>query len=162
MPCSPPRWQLLEMSRLWLAGEAPDLESPEAFNRLFQPVLEASPQITSVVAGTSTGQGWLLLAANRWNLAQPNDRRAALGSTDTCLLTASPDGSITREWREQDYDPRQRPWFQVGMAGAATGLMGWTAPYVFFTTGDPGITASLGMPMADGRSLVIGFDLKLQ
>jgi hypothetical protein len=56
-----PAVELLAMSQLCLAGEAPDLEAPEAFNRLFQPVLEASPQITSVVAGTSTGQGWLLL-----------------------------------------------------------------------------------------------------
>ena len=56
-----PTTALLAMSRNWLAGEAPDLNSPDAFNRLFQPVLEISPQITSVVAGTSSGQGWLLL-----------------------------------------------------------------------------------------------------
>ncbi len=157
---SPPV-KLLEMSQLWLDGIAPDLGSPEAFNRLFQPVLETSPQITSVVAGTSTGQGWLLLAQTDGSWRNRMTDVPRWGNRHL-LINRSPAGSTTREWREQDYDPRQRPWFQVGMAGAATGLMGWTAPYVFFTTGDPGITASLGMPLADGRKLVIGFDLKLR
>ncbi|WP_210545132.1 hypothetical protein [Rhodoferax sp. PAMC 29310] len=102
---------LLEMSQLWLAGEAPDLASPVAFNRLFQPVLEKSPQITSVVAGTSTGQGWLLL--------QQTDGTWRNRMTDVprwghrhLLIDRRADGSLSREWREQDYDPRRRPWFQ--------------------------------------------------
>jgi diguanylate cyclase (GGDEF)-like protein/PAS domain S-box-containing protein len=155
-----PAAELLAMSQLWLAGEAPDLEAPDAFNRLFQPVLEASPQITSVVAGTSTGQGWLLLQQTDGTWRNRMTDVPRWGNRHQ-RIDHQPDGQSTREWREQDYDPRQRPWFQAGMAGAAAGLMGWTTPYVFFTTGDPGITASLGMPLADGRSLVIGFDLKL-
>src|SRR5665647_1218375 len=56
-----PASQLLDMSRGGLGGQTPCLESPTAFNRLFQPMLEGSAQLTSVVAGSSTGQGWLLL-----------------------------------------------------------------------------------------------------
>src|SRR5665647_2465777 len=41
-----PASQLLDMSRGWLGGQTPDLESPTAFNRLFQPMLEGSAQIT--------------------------------------------------------------------------------------------------------------------
>jgi diguanylate cyclase (GGDEF)-like protein/PAS domain S-box-containing protein len=156
-----PAEKLLEMSQLWLGGKAPDLASPDAFNRLFQPVLEASPQITSVVVGTSTGQGWLLLQQTNGSWRNRMTDVPRWGNRHL-LIDRSPDGRSTREWREQDYDPRQRPWFQVGMAGASAGLIGWTAPYVFFTTGDPGMTASLGMPLEDGRRLVIGFDLKLQ
>ena len=48
-----PAGHLLEMSRGWIGGEAPDLDNPVAFNRIFQPVLRPLPQLTSVVAGTS-------------------------------------------------------------------------------------------------------------
>src|SRR5674476_663645 len=41
-----PTAQLLDMSRGWLGGQAPDLDSPEGFNHLFQPVLESASQIS--------------------------------------------------------------------------------------------------------------------
>ena len=37
-----------------------------------------------------------------------------------------------------DYDPRVRPWYR---AATDTGGPAWTAPYVFTTTGTPGVTA---------------------
>jgi HD-GYP domain-containing protein (c-di-GMP phosphodiesterase class II) len=38
------------------------------------------------------------------------------------------------------YDPRQRRWYQAAMASTGVRV---TAPYVFFTTGDVGVTAAL-------------------
>jgi diguanylate cyclase len=92
---SPPV-KLLEMSQIWLAGEAPDLGSPEAFNHLFQPVLETSPQITSVVAGTSTGQGWLLLQQTDGSWRNRMTDVPRWGNRHL-LINSSPDGRASRE-----------------------------------------------------------------
>ena len=136
-----PAGNLLEMGRGWIAGVAPDLENPVAFNRVFQPVLRSMPQITSVVAGTSTGQGWLLLelGGGRWRNRMTDVPR--FGKRQL-FFDHQPDGSIASEWREVDYDPRKRPWYLAAMKGEADGSVRWTSPYILFTTGDPGITAS--------------------
>ena len=74
-----PPARLLAVSHGWLAGQAPDLASPQAFNASFKPLLQEFSQLTSVVAGTSTGQGWLLLQ-------QPG---GAWRNRMTCLLYTS-------------------------------------------------------------------------
>ena len=51
-----------------------------------------------------------------------------------------------------DFDPRTRPWYRAGMASKRTVL---TDPYVFFTTGEVGVT--LARRTAEG-SAVIGLD----
>ena len=56
-----PAEQILRMSPGWIGSEPPDLKNPAIFNHLFQPVLGALPEATSIVAGTSSGEGWLLL-----------------------------------------------------------------------------------------------------
>ena len=45
-----PARRLLLMSRGWLGIQAPGLDAPDDFIRLFRPVLETLPQFTSVVA----------------------------------------------------------------------------------------------------------------
>lgn len=159
-----PAGNLLEMSRGWIAGEAPDLQNPVAFNRIFQPVLKSLPQVTSVVAGTSTGQGWLLLeqGGDRWRNRMTDVPR---NGKRHLFFDHQPGGAVVSEWREVDYDARKRPWYLAAMkVTAAEAEQGprWTSPYVFFTTGDPGITASTRMQLKDGRDFVIGFDLMLR
>ncbi len=159
-----PAGNLLEMSRGWIEGEAPDLENPAAFNRVFQPVLRSLPQVTSVVAGTSTGQGWLLLeqGGDRWRNRMTDVPRTGKRHL---FIDHQPDGGVVREWREVDYDARKRPWYLAAMKedGKTSAQMArWTSPYIFFTTGDPGITASTRMQLKDGRDFVIGFDLMLR
>ena len=114
-----PAGSLLEMSRGWIAGEAPDLENPAAFNRIFQPVLRSLPQLTSVVAGTSTGQGWLLLeqGGERWRNRMTDVPR--FGKRHL-FFEHLPDGSVVREWREVDYDARKRPWYLAAMKSGPT------------------------------------------
>ena len=156
-----PEERQLAISLAWIGGNLPDVDNPARFNEYFMPVLAASPYITSVVAGTSTGQGWMLLQRGdglwrnrltdipRWGQMQ-------------LLIDLAP-GVKAQERREAlDYDARKRPWFTGALTEAAPGTVHWTRPYTFFTTGDPGITASRHTMLADGRDLVIGFDLTLR
>ena len=46
------------------------------------------------------------------------------------------------EWREVDYEPRTRAWY-VGLKDLPDEEVFWTEPYLFFTTKDLGITASV-------------------
>ncbi|NTV96628.1 MAG: hypothetical protein HGA75_14655, partial [Thiobacillus sp.] len=155
-----PTQDLLRMSRLWIGGEMPEIDRAEPFNRLFLPMLDTLPHITSVVAGTSTGQGWLLLKQpdrslrNRLtDIPRWHDRHRITDRPST--------GNLRQVWLTSDYDARKRPWYTGAMAMPEE-TFHWTPPYAFFTTGEPGITVSTRFKLADGRDFVLGFDIKLR
>ena len=154
-----PAEQVLAMSQGLLANEAPDLDSPEAFNRLFRPVLEALSTATSVVAGTSRGEGWLLLKQPDGSWYNRMTDLARWGGRHLFFERAA-DGKVQRYWKSIDYDPRLRSWYLAAIEDQTTAQ--WTAPYTLFSTGEPGITASAHVALKDGRDLVVGFDLKLR
>jgi diguanylate cyclase (GGDEF)-like protein/PAS domain S-box-containing protein len=154
---------ILKMSRSSLMDDAPGLKHPEAlnahFNRIYRPVLEEVTQATSVVAGTSDGEGWMLLQQpdGRWN----NRLTDLKGWGDRHLFfERSADGKEQQYWKNLDYDPRKRSWYLAAIDSKRS--VQWTAPYTFYTTGDPGITASKHFSLKDGRDFVIGLDLKLR
>lgn len=61
---------------------------------------------------------------------------------------------------EDEYDPRQRPWYQLANdAEAGTGV--WTDPYLFFSSGLPGVTRSNATSDANGDRVVIGIDIRI-
>ncbi|MEY2632660.1 MAG: hypothetical protein RIR00_1314 [Pseudomonadota bacterium] len=137
---------------------AADSRSPVAFNAQFKPVLERMPQITSIVAGNAAGRGWMLLeqGEDRWlnrltDPAQPGRHH---------FFQWQGEALESEEWRSMQYDPRQRPWYKSALRPASH-TVHWTEPYLFFTTGDPGITGSILSHGADGEALVVGFDLRL-
>ncbi|HOE41936.1 MAG TPA: EAL domain-containing protein [Rhodoferax sp.] len=157
-----PPARLLAVSHGWLAGQAPDLASPQAFNASFKPLLQEFSQLTSVVAGTSTGQGWLLLQqpGGAWRNRMTDVAR--WGTQRHLLIEHDAIGRVSQRWSEQIYDPRTRPWFQGAMSTPGELAVFWTAPYTFFTTGDPGITVSARSKLAGGADFVLGFDLTLR
>ncbi len=152
---------LLSLARDWSGGQPPDLDDPGEFNRLFMPVLRALPQVTSVVAGTSTGQAWLLLELANGGWRNRMTDLPGRGQRHR-FFEHAPDGSVTSYWKALDYDARLRPWYRVATAGSESERVQWTEPYLFFTTGDPGISASIRWLLKDGRDFVLGFDLKLR
>jgi diguanylate cyclase (GGDEF)-like protein len=87
-------------------------------------------------------------------------------------LDEGPDGVVQQNWSEKSYDPRVRPGFTGAMGLSESAPIGsgrvedtpvhWTAPYIFFTTGEPGITASTRWRLVDGRDFVLGYDLTLR
>jgi diguanylate cyclase (GGDEF)-like protein len=153
--------QLLFAGQDWWSRQSPTVDDPAGFNAMFMPLLAADPFATSVVAGTEAGQGWLLLEQpdGRWR-----NRLTDVGRWGTTqhILVHEPGKPAVPGMQTQDYDARARPWYQVGTAlGKATDV-GWTSPYRFLSTGDPGISAAVQLTRPDGGLLgVLGVDLKL-
>ncbi len=150
---------LVAVAAQWGASPGFSLDDPHPFNALFIPLLERLPQVTSVVAGTSAGQGWLLLQHPDGYWHNRFTDIPAWG--DEHLFIDWRDGDEARRERMPfDYDPRSRPWFTGAMDADAESAH-WTPPYLFFTTGMPGISVSSRRLLDDGRDLVVGFDIKL-
>lgn len=71
---------------------------------------------------------------------------------DYQLVASEPDPADT-------YDPRARPWY--GAAIDDRGLI-WTSPYVFFSSGKPGVTAATPVMSEDGSIAgVVGVDIEI-
>ena len=131
--------------------------------------LEQNPNLYSAYIAQADG-GFLQLIATRddrrvlaANNAPPGTRfilRAIAGNGDGgrretwTFLGGDPTplGSLVNE--APTYDPRQRPWYQAAVGGAASRL---SDPYVFNSLQEPGLTASHGF--AGG---VFGVDISLR
>jgi diguanylate cyclase (GGDEF)-like protein len=159
------RLTLMEGRRWWQLSR-PIVDDPQGFNDFFKPLLSVNPLATSVVAGQADGQGWMLLQTgeNRWRNRLTHVPR--WGAAQRIVLTDER-GYVEVSTLVQDYDARRRPWYTAAMAQSGDDELAWTAPYTFFTTGEPGITASirlgpLGQAMASPQDGALGLDLKLR
>lgn len=49
-----------------------------------------------------------------------------------------------RSWRDDSdpFDPRTRPWYRVAREQSQGGSQRWTEPYIFFTSGAPGVSTA--------------------
>ncbi len=84
--------------------------------------------------------GSLVGAQRHGNEIRLNKSRIENGKTNAVDSTVLADGTHTPDVRTQnDYDPRNRPYY--ALAKNAHGRV-WTAPYIFFNEGVPGITCA--------------------
>ncbi|MDR7335949.1 HD domain-containing phosphohydrolase [Roseateles asaccharophilus] len=130
--------------------------------------LQGNAAVSAVYAGT-TGGAFVLLRrlddATRKRMEAPAAAAFALQSVeragggtrglyrfyDTALLELA-----RAERPEYDFDPRTRPWFELARQSAG-GAVVQSAPYRFFTTGEPGVT----LAQAHGDA-VVGADVSLR
>ena len=156
----------LQEGRRWWRFYSPLVDDPYAFNSFFRPLLAVNPLATSVVAGQEDGRGWLLLQLPDGGWRNRLTDVARWGD-EQHILVHGPDGHIDFSTQRQPYDARQRPWYTLAMALEGDSRVAWTPPYTFFTTGEPGITASVRLgPWSQDRQQmqdgVLGVDLKLR
>jgi len=154
-----PTAQLLTMARQSFIATPPVNGNADSFNRIFRPILATHPLATSAVAGNSDGVGWMLLHRNDGSWLSRSTDLSNNGIRHQ-VVEEFPDGHRASYSKYFDYDPRQRAWFQAAMEDREH--VQWTAPYYLFTTGDPGISASLNVALPAGGDLVIGLDLMLR
>jgi diguanylate cyclase (GGDEF)-like protein len=59
---------------------------------------------------------------------------------------------------DDTFDPRSRPWYA---AADKSDRIEWTDPYIFFTSGKPGITAAKAVHRGDSTLAVVGVEVEL-
>lgn len=133
-------------------------------------VLQSSNIISAVYVGYPNGEFFLLRELESDEL---KDTFSAPGGTHMLLqtLTLGDDNRMSGEWffydnklnqlerratPGYDFDPRTRPWFEQARQSGETEV---TEPYVFFTTGEIGITLAR---QAENGTAVVGIDATLE
>ncbi|HEX8986685.1 MAG TPA: PAS domain S-box protein [Rhodocyclaceae bacterium] len=151
----------LRSSRGW--GINGDLDQDELlrFNQFFFPILANHSEISSVNFAHESGREILLLLNDDGTWVNRLSNPEAWGRRTYWLFWDKARKLQRVEVRLLDYDTRKRPWFQGAMALANDSDIHWTEPYIFFTTKDPGITASMRWTGRDGSRYVIGHDVRL-
>jgi serine phosphatase RsbU (regulator of sigma subunit) len=163
----------LYVARSWGEAGLLDTEGADDLNALLGPLMSEFSQISSLMVADGRGREHMVLRVDdQWFVRQA--RRDDWGDRTLWLEWTEGQPEPAESWRQIDYDPRARPWYQGAIARRDEGLLPqvagggqvvhWTEPYTFFTTGDPGITASITFePPGDGavKDQVIGFDILL-
>ncbi len=143
-------------------------KSPEYLRHLLSPLLSEYRQVSSVLLADSHGHEFMLLRKNSgWmNRITKKDQ----WKDKVLWYEWSPGSRPVSRWQRSDYDPRLRPWYKGALsryrAGSSPGIAGrqsifWTKPYIFHTTREPGLTASIAYDMGDGVKRVVGVDILL-
>lgn len=119
--------------------------------------LEYVPHLSGAYVGTADGS---FLYVRSDGDGYVTKRIAVASERVVTLVERAEDYSITGTTSDplDEYDPSQRPWFSA--AQDAGGSPVWTAPYVFFTSQQPGITRAALIP-GDGPDKVAGVDFEL-
>lgn len=150
----PVRGSLLDTADWARAGRL-NSDDANVLTPFFLPLIDDAPVISSVLRADDEGHEYMLLRTeNGWMT------RSATPDGQTTFQNLDPDGNVLGTWTEKiQYDPRTRPWYLEAMASG--GEIGWTEPYTFFTTKQPGMTAAMTATNAEGRTFVLGIDMLL-
>lgn len=140
----------------------------EKLDKYFRPLVERMPQISSIMYAHEDGDEYMLLQTDE-HWASRLTRPSAWGGEERWREWQPGDTAPDTERRVENYDARNRPWHsgalerlrQLGADAPLRERIHWTPPYSFFTTGEPGVTASVAQPIDAGRVVVLGFDILL-
>ncbi|MCG2772930.1 MAG: hypothetical protein L6277_12685 [Desulfobacterales bacterium] len=111
-------------------------------NTLLLPLMRLFPDMSSLQVANARGDGFLIIRLEEGRIRNRVVSREAWG-TRTLWFDLDQEGRPqSPEWREVDYEPRSRAWY-VGLKDLPDEEVFWTEPYLFFTTKELGITASV-------------------
>lgn len=171
----------LQVALSWGKEGLLNLDEPNRLNKLLTPIIVQHTQVSSLMVANEKGMEHMVLRLpGKWINRQT--RRQQWHERSLWLEWDNDIDQATQTWKDLNYDPRQRPWFigakQLNVLSAAENAIGqntanknslsspakihWTEPYTFFTTKEPGITASASFNDGDEWLDVIGFDILLR
>ena len=111
-------------------------------NTLLLPVMQLFPEMSSLQVANARGDGLMIIRLEAGRIHNRVVSRERWG-TRTLWFEVDREGRPqSPEWREVDYEPRSRAWY-TGLKDLPDEEVFWTEPYLFFTTRDLGITASV-------------------
>ena len=153
--------EVLRVNRERMRTGDQDFYDYRRFNERFAPLLRQSEWISSALYADGEGREILLL--ERDNNAWTNRLSGLPGANGRSrYLELQGKDLVREEWRDTGYDPRKRPWHAGALALKNEREVHWTHPYTFFTTREPGITASLRWWDAGRHVRVLAIDVLLR
>jgi two-component system sensor histidine kinase/response regulator len=138
-----------------------NLDNLPLFNDYLFSVIANHPEISSAALGDTSGREILLLLNDDGTWVNRLSNPDQWGKHTYWLTWNRQHQLIDVQMRDIEYDTRTRPWFKGAMALSGDDKISWTEPYIFFTTREPGITASMRWVGPDGKQYVISHDVKL-
>ncbi len=160
-----PITDLLKSTGSWKYDDKADILNATDLNKRFIPILNNSDQISSMLIASTNGTEYMLLERNgKWVNRITSQSGGTLKSIRMLWeYQTFREDKLLDKWNDSvKYDPRKRPWFRGAVAQDAPGKVHWTAPYTFFTTGEPGITISLYSFSEKGDTIITAFDILLK
>lgn len=132
-----------------------DFNDVERTNKFLMEFMNKYPYVTSINYGDGKGNGYLILNdRGRWL----NRIKKAEKKGNVIWYTMDRDGKIIRGKKvKDDYDPRNTVWYKQAVNARD---IQWSQEYLFRTTKDPGITASLMLCSDSGE--VVGVDMMIK
>ncbi|MCK5701807.1 MAG: hypothetical protein KAI29_11660, partial [Cyclobacteriaceae bacterium] len=156
--------QNLKITREWgKKGLFSDILDHRKLNDIFIPLLKSSPSMSSLMIANDQGDEYMLLKTDSLWIT----RKTIKGSKDKDPMeyfwkenSYGEDILISQKAYPTTYDPRLRPWYKLALESKYDSISHWTSPYTFFTTKQPGITASTKWKDTQtGQNIVIGMDV---
>ncbi len=129
--------------------------------RLMAPVLMNEPDVSSVAVATTSGRELLLRKAGAGSLLSRLTDPDAMHGVQVDTRWRGDGQADPGVRRGSDYDARQRPWFRQALAAGAARRVAWTDPFVFRSTGMPGMSALTSWVDPAGRVFVSTTDITL-
>jgi adenylate cyclase len=121
---------------------ASQLKAVTRINTLLLPLIRLFPEMSSLQVANARGDGFLIIRLDAGRIRNRVVSRERWG-TRTLWFDIDPEGRPqSPEWQAVDYEPRSRAWY-TGLRDVPDEEVFWTEPYIFFTTKDLGITASV-------------------
>lgn len=153
--------------RTWTRSGLVRLDNPDQMRRVLVPMLEEIPWGSAVFVADDRGSEFLLRSTEGGWLTR-EIRRDEWGDRALVQVWSKEGGEPTSREETVEYDPRSRPWYLSSVQeleaaeqqGSEPGIQ-WTDPYRFFSTGQPGITASGALRDLAGGISVVGMDIDL-
>ena len=121
---------------------ARQLAAVTRINTLLLPLMRLFPEISSLQVANARGDGFLIIRLEAGRLRNRVVSREVWGNRTLWFDLDQEGRPQSPAWQEVDYDPRTRAWY-VGLKDLPDEEVFWTEPYLFFTTKDMGITASV-------------------
>jgi adenylate cyclase len=138
---------------------ATQLAAVTRLNTLLAPLMRLFPEMSSLQVANARGDGFLIIRLGSGRIRNRVVSRETWGTRTLWFDLDQESRPQSPEWREVDYEPRTRAWY-VGLKDLPDGEVFWTEPYLFFTTKDLGITASVKW-QERGREYVFAVDVLL-
>ena len=148
-----------------LAGhEVLRTDDPREMERYFHSLLQLTPWLDGVFYGGKDGSFVFVgvddLHADGGYLTKIIGVEGGLRQVDLTFRTADFEEVAQEATPADSFDPRTRPWFENAVA--SDGLT-WTKPYIFFTSGHPGISTAIAVRDKGGEVAgVVGVDIVIE